>query len=262
MRIPHPSSSRAFTLIELLVVISIIALLIAILLPALGKARETAQAMQCLSNQRQAGIAMAIYQGDFQGSFIPHIDMPGPFGPNDESWSSWMWNNDYITDANIYNCPTLIQQGSNAALPTNWEEINAEPGSYYNRAYWRRWWVEFGYNNNNLGSSLRLSWSGPDPVPDAYRPANVVDVVNPTQTILFTDSVQRDAAPGRVVGYHSVNDLYNTATAYSDPRHSGAVNVVWVDGHGSAVAASDPDNAYTPDALTAIGDKNNYWDRK
>ncbi|MEX1017418.1 MAG: prepilin-type N-terminal cleavage/methylation domain-containing protein, partial [Phycisphaeraceae bacterium] len=58
------SNSRAFTLIELLVVISIIALLIALLLPALRSARETAKAVACLSNLRQAGIGMNLYAAD------------------------------------------------------------------------------------------------------------------------------------------------------------------------------------------------------
>lgn len=57
---------RAFTLVELLVVLSVIALLIAILLPALKKARETAQAVVCLSNQKQLGVAFQNYSSDEQ----------------------------------------------------------------------------------------------------------------------------------------------------------------------------------------------------
>jgi prepilin-type N-terminal cleavage/methylation domain-containing protein/prepilin-type processing-associated H-X9-DG protein len=58
---------KAFTLIELLVVISIIALLVGILLPALGAARKSAQKAVCLSNQRQVGVAMMTYATNYKG---------------------------------------------------------------------------------------------------------------------------------------------------------------------------------------------------
>jgi prepilin-type N-terminal cleavage/methylation domain-containing protein len=84
-----------FTLVELLVVIGVIAVLIAMLLPMLSKARRTAHRVSCLSNLRQVTMAFHLYASDNRQRF------PDPAATN-QSWESLL--RPYLTTREVYHC--------------------------------------------------------------------------------------------------------------------------------------------------------------
>jgi prepilin-type N-terminal cleavage/methylation domain-containing protein/prepilin-type processing-associated H-X9-DG protein len=142
--IPRPGG---FTLVELLVVIGIIALLISILLPALNRAREHAQTIQCLSNLKQIGAAANMYSNEFNSCIIPYDyrDLTQPAGPNgyfaSDTWATIMVVCNYIPypqnaaeQANtVFKCPsgidTLIASSNvTNGLPTSRQDGDGASG--------------------------------------------------------------------------------------------------------------------------------------
>ena len=128
----------AFTLVELLVVIGIIALLIAFLMPSLRKARDTANAVVCKSNLRQAYLGFAYYASDFN-DFIPAS------APGSDNWHFHLGQRGYLGGAKrtswgvdawpILRCPSEYSQPMFAPYGSCYEDIYIQTSYAINWAY-------------------------------------------------------------------------------------------------------------------------------
>src|SRR4051812_42266748 len=254
---PPPCRRRrnraAFTLVELLVVIGVIAVLIAMLLPALNGARQRAMATQCLSNLRQLSQAFVTYNVDNKGFVIPAYTMTGVSGGADvplEGWASILDRDKYVrgerrNDGSVFVCPAMLdvegmkggQTGTDPGKPKGWMDwpnlrlgVDNVPTTIPDRGFNKIIRVGYWINADNpIGSATTVTPDvyytcsvgyGPGTNGKSLNYQNTSRIRRPVCTITVADGVyagrQRDTRLGTTnsrIGYRHPNNTANVAFA-------------------------------------------------
>jgi prepilin-type N-terminal cleavage/methylation domain-containing protein len=214
---------KGFTLIELLVVISIIALLLSILMPALQRVKKQARTIACQANLHHWGSIFSMYLDDYEGKF-------SEFSPDGEHiWIELM--RPYYTDQDICLCPTTLKSWMDGVLGTfvawDWrayeKDIPDEMYEYYAGAY--------GSYGKNSWLSQAGTGSFSDREPFCWR--NIKDVKGGSRVPLLLDCnflggfPQPFDEPPPKDGYFDVT--FPEITRYCLNRHDGYVNSLFTD---------------------------------
>ncbi len=266
---PAGGWGAAFTLIELLVVIAIIALLAAMLLPALSRAKGKAQRTYCMNNLRQISIFMQAYTDDYRDTFPAHRNQNTSDASRAIAQAGNWWGNTIIgyaqNQSNLFHC-AVLKAGGNLATRTGPMQIPFSPHTW-------GWnfdcdWVGYGYNGYFLGhhpyaagsfslAGVTFTWEEETKRSIVRKPSEclLIGDKNPTYDGIWSSSLWWESS--------------SMAPTASDPRregidpyrHMGTGVIVFVDGHSEARKDANINPPVDPNSGNPQGLINSrFWD--